>query len=418
MVRDTGVVPDVATVLHADLDAFYASVEQLLDPTLRGIPMAVGAGVVVAASYEARAFGVRGAMPTRTARKLCPHLKVVDGSFHRYLEFSERVMEVMTRYTPEIEQVSVDEAFLETKGSMHLFGEPEEIARRIRHDVRSEIGLPISVGVASTKFLAKVASQVAKPDGLVTVPFGGELAFLHPLVIELLWGVGPATSTKLRQAGIETVGDLAATPFDALAGWLGKASAHHLHALAHNDDPRPVKPRPRAKSVGSQQALGRGITESDDIDRTVLGIADRIGRRLRAKERAGRTITVRVRIQGGEVRSRSRTLDAATGVTDAINAVARSLVDEAIEDPEERITLIGVAVSKLVIGAAVQMELGFDAGEVERIGSGAADTGASVDRQIDEIRKKFGNSSVTRAGLLGHTDDNAPDDFRKLVERD
>jgi DNA polymerase IV len=308
-----------ATILHADLDAFYASVEQLLDPSLRGIPMAVGEGVVLAASYEARAFGVRSAMPTSQARKLCPHLTVVSGSFGRYLDFSKQVMSVFEDFTPAIEQISVDEAFLDVSGSEHLLGPAPDIARQIRARVRDEIGLPVSIGVATTKFLAKVASQVAKPDGLVVVEAGTETEFLHPLPVEILWGVGPVTAGKLRRGGVETVGDIATTPVETLAAWLGNSAAHHLRALADNQDPRPVRSRPRAKSVGSQQALGRGTADLEELDRIVLSLAERIGRRLRAKGREGRTVNLRARFPGGRVVSRSETLDAPIATTDAID---------------------------------------------------------------------------------------------------
>jgi DNA polymerase IV len=412
-----------ATILHADLDAFYASVEQLLDPTLRGIPMAVGEGVVLAASYEARAFGVRSAMPTSQARKLCPRLTVVSGSFGRYLDFSKQVMSVFEDFTPAIEQISVDEAFLDVSGSEHLLGPAPDIARQIRARVRDEVGLPVSIGVATTKFLAKVASQVAKPDGLVVVAAGTETEFLHPLPVEILWGVGPVTAGKLRRGGVETVGDIATTPVETLAAWLGNSAALHLRALADNQDPRPVRSRPRAKSVGSQQALGRGTAELEELDRIVLSLAERIGRRLRAKGREGRTVNLRARFPGGRVVSRSETLDAPIATTDAIDRVARRLLREAIDDPGEPLTLVGISVSGLGEAGATQME--FDVGDgrahdesVERAGSSAAEAGAAVDRQIDEIRRKFGDKAVTRAGLLGRADRDAPEEFRRLAEKD
>lgn len=407
-----------AAILHADLDAFYASVEQLLDPSLRGIPMAVGEGVVLAASYEARAFGVRSAMPTREARRLCPHLKVVSGSFGRYLDYSEKVMAVFDRFTPDIEQISVDEAFLDVSGSVHLFGSAADIARQIRRLVREEVGLPVSIGVATTKHLAKVASQVAKPDGLIVVEEGEEEEFLRPLPVQILWGIGPVTTRKLNAAGVTTVGELADTPVEALAAWLGRASAIHLHALAHNRDPRPVQRRARAKSVGSQQALGGGLTDLDELDEVVLALADRIGRRLRAKSREGRTITLRARFPGGRIVSRSETLDTAVSSTDAIDRVARRLLRQAIDDPTEAVTLVGISVSQLSDDAARQLELQLDEGEVERTGSAAADAASAVDRQVDEIRKRFGDQAVTRAGLLGRKDRDAPEEFRRLAEKD
>lgn len=409
---------DRATILHADLDAFYASVEQLLDPSLRGVPMAVGHGVVLAASYEARAFGVRAAMPTSRALRLCPMLRVVGGSFGRYMEFSDQVMAIFERFTPDIEQISVDEAFLQVGGSEHLFGPAEEIARALRRQVRDEVGLAVSVGVATTKHLAKVASQVAKPDGLVVVPAGGEAEFLRPLPVERLWGVGAITAGKLHRAGIETVGELADTPVETLAMWLGPAAAHSLASLVRNQDPRPVRRRARAKSVGSQQALGRGLTDLAEMDGVVLSLADRVGRRMRAKDRVGRTVTVRVRFPGPRLVTRSETLDTAIAGTSAIEAVARRLLRAAIDDPTEPATLIGISVSGLVDDEAVQMDLGLDPGEVDRTGTQAADTGAAVDRSVDEIRRRFGNAAVTRAGLLGRSDDSVPDDFRKLAEKD
>lgn len=407
-----------ATILHADLDAFYASVEQLLDPSLRGLPIVVGEGVVLAASYEARAFGISAPMPTSKARRLCPTLKVVSGSFGRYMEFSERVISVFGRFTPDIEQISVDEAFLQVSGSEHLFGSAAQIGAEIRGQVREEIGLAVSVGVATTKFLAKVASQVAKPDGMVVVPAGGELEFLHPLRVEMLWGVGPATATKLHRAGVETIGELAATPVEALTAWLGPGSAHHLSALSHNRDPRPVSRRAKAKSVGSQQALGKELTDLVEIDAVLLSLADRVGRRLRAKGRVGHTISVRVRFPGPRLVLRSETLDAPIAGTTAIETVACRLVRTAIDDPNEPVTLVAISLSGLTDDASVQMELGLEEGDVERVGSQAADTGAAVDRQVDEIRRRFGNSAVIRAGLLGRADRDAPEDFRKLAEKD
>ncbi|MFP3916105.1 MAG: DNA polymerase IV, partial [Actinomycetota bacterium] len=364
------------------------------------------------------AYGVRSAMPTSQARKLCPTLRVVGGSFGRYLDFSEQVMEIFRRFTPDIEQISVDEAFLEVGGSQHLFGPAPDIATQIRTLVREEVGLGVSIGVATTKHLAKVASQVAKPDGLVVVPEGEEGEFLAPLPVEILWGVGPVTARKLRQGGVETVGDISATPVEALSAWLGPSAAHHLLALAENRDPRPVRTRPRAKSVGSQQALGRGLTDPDELDRVVLSLAERIGKRLRAKSREGRTVSLRARFPGGRIVSRSETLDAPISGTDAIDTVARRLLRQAIDDPTEPVTLVGVSVSGLFEEAGVQMELGLDEGEVEKAGSKAAEAGNAMDRQIDEIRRRFGDKAVTRAGLLDRADRNAPEEFRRLAEKD
>lgn len=400
-----------ATILHADLDAFYASVEQLLDPSLRGIPMAVGEGVILAASYEARQFGVRSALSTVRARSLCPQLKVVPGSFGRYLDYSERVMAVLEGYTPNVEQISVDEAFLDVSGSVHLFGSPATIAAEIRRRVRAEIGLPVSVGVATTKFLAKVASQVAKPDGMIVVPEGEELDFLHPLPIEVLWGVGPVTARKLRRGGVETVGEIAATPTDTLAAWLGRATAEHLSALSRNRDPRPVARRAAAKSIGSQQALGRGTTDVDELDRVLLSLAERVGRRLRAKERRGRTVTVRIRFPPDRSITRSETLSRPVSATEGIWETSRRLLRHGLDDPSQPVTLVGISVSGLEDEETVQESLAFE----EEVEEGRND---AVDRQIDEIRRRFGDQAVTRAGLLGRADRDAPEEFRRLAEKD
>ncbi|MDX1449926.1 MAG: DNA polymerase IV, partial [Acidimicrobiia bacterium] len=237
-----------AHILHVDLDAFYASVEQLLDPSLRGKPVLVGGGIVLAASYEARAYGISAPMNVRAALARCPQATVVTGSFGRYLEFSEQVMAICRDATPLVEQISVDEAFLDVSGTEHLLGSPRTIGAEIRRRVRTEVGLPISVGIARTKFLAKVASGQAKPDGMIEVLPEDELAWLHRLPVRVMWGVGPVTERSLAELGIGTVGDLAAIPLRALSARLGFHGAAHLHALAHNRDPRPVVTAHRGKS--------------------------------------------------------------------------------------------------------------------------------------------------------------------------
>ncbi|MFZ0216535.1 MAG: DNA polymerase IV, partial [Candidatus Dormiibacterota bacterium] len=244
-------------ILHADLDSFFASVEQRDRPELLGKPVIVGGGVVMAASYEAKAFGVHAAMSGRTARRLCPQAVVVEPHLQAYIDASDQVFDLFERTTPLVEAVSIDEAFLDVRGLRGIAGTPREIAERLRRRVREEVGLPITVGIARTKFLAKVASAVAKPDGLLLVPAAGELGFLHPLPVERLWGVGRSTSEKLRRQGVRTVGDLAAVTEDTLVWMLGPAAGHHLHALAMARDPRPVRRRRRRRSVGSQHALGR-----------------------------------------------------------------------------------------------------------------------------------------------------------------
>ena len=319
------------TILHADLDAFYASVEQQINPALRGKPVLVGGGVVVAASYEARRYGIRAPIPLRDALQLCPHAVVVSGHFDRYLEISERVMGILEDVTPKLEQISVDEAFLDVAGSVRLLGPPSAIARVIRRKVRQELGLPLSVGVASTKFLAKIASARAKPDGLVVVPVGEELDFLHPLPVEALWGVGRVTAARLHRLGLETVGDIARVPDGILTPFLGPAASAALRALAQNRDPRRVEGGRRAGSVGSQQALGRGLTDPDQMAVVVLGLADRIGRRLRAKGRSGATVTARLRFPGPVLISRSHTLAAPTSSTAALADLGITLVRSALE---------------------------------------------------------------------------------------
>ena len=255
-----------ATILHADLDAFFASVEQRDERRLRGRPVLVGMGVVLAASYEAKAFGVRTAMSERQARGLCPHAVVVKPRFSAYVEASKAVFEVFEDTTPLVEGLSIDEAFLDVRGMERGFGTPVEIAERLRRDVAERVGLPITVGVARTKFLAKVASAVAKPDGLLVVPPDKELAFLHPLPVERLWGVGPVTAAKLRSRGIAKVRQVALLPESVLVSMLGRASGRHLHALAHNLDPRPVRTGRRRGSIGSQRALGRRPTSAEALD--------------------------------------------------------------------------------------------------------------------------------------------------------
>src|ERR1700723_3518193 len=297
-----------ATILHADLDAFYASVEQLLDPSLRGKPIAVGGGVVLAASYEAKAFGVRSGMQGRQARQLCPQLTFVDGHFKDYQRLGDAAIAVLNDFTPLVERISIDEAFADVAGCTHLFGSPAEIARAIRRRVRSELGLPISIGVARTKHLAKIASQVAKPDGLVVVDPATEAEFLCPLPVELMWGVGPVPEARLAEIGVFTIGQLAKTPGWSLERLLGPAAGEKLAALAWNDDPREIKTDRRAGSVGAQSAVGRKPAVERVFRPTLLHLADRIGTRLRAKSRSGRTVTVRVRFANLESVTRSVTL--------------------------------------------------------------------------------------------------------------
>ena len=315
------------TILHADLDSFYASVEQRDNPTLRGKPVIVGGGgVVLAASYEAKAFGVRGAMNGSQARALCPQAIVVEPRMSAYTQASRDVFAVFHDTTPLVEGLSIDEAFLDVAGLRRLVGPAELIAAQLRMRVRQEVGLPITVGVAGTKFLAKVASAYAKPDGLLVVPIGKELEFLHPLQIERLWGVGPKTSIKLRDHGITTVGEIATLGESAIAAILGPAAARHLCSMANNRDPRRVQTGRRRRSIGSQSALGRRIRTRAEIDTTLVSIVDRVTKRMRDADRVGRTVVLRLRFGDFTRGTRSHTLAQPTAHTATLLAAAASLV--------------------------------------------------------------------------------------------
>jgi DNA polymerase IV len=384
-------VPTEATILHADVDAFYAAVEQRDDPRLRGRPVIVGAGVVLAASYEAKAYGVRTAMGGRQARRLCPHAVVVPPRMSAYLDASKAVYAVFEDATPLVEGLSIDEAFLDVRGLERISGTPVEIAHRLRRDVRARVGLPISVGVARTKFLAKVASGVAKPDGLLVVPPGEELAFLHPLPVERLWGVGAVTARKLRDRGITTVGAVARIPEETLVAMLGRGAGRHLHALAQNRDPRPVRVGRRRGSIGSQRALGRTPKSPDVAHTALLGLVDRVTRRMRDAGRAGRTIVLRLRFDDFSRATRSHTIPQATAQTHEIWEAASDLLAGAMPLIERQgLTLVGVSVANLHDARAVQLCLPLD-----------AYSDGALDRALDEVRRRFGPSAVTRAVLLG-----------------
>jgi DNA polymerase IV len=380
-----------ATILHADLDAFFASVEQRDDPKLRGKPVIVGAGVVLAASYEAKAFGIHSAMGGGLARRLCPHAIVVPPRFSAYAEASKAVYAIFEDVSPLVEGLSIDEAFLDVRGVRRLSGTPVEIAVLLRRRVVDDVGLPITVGIARTKFLAKVASAVAKPDGLLLVEPQRELAFLHPLPVERIWGVGPVTATTLRSRGITTVGDIARLGETTLVAMLGRAAGRHLHALAHNRDPRPVRTGRRRGSVGSQRALGRGRRGAEELDAILVGLVDRVTRRLRAGERIGRTFVVRLRFGDYARATRSHTLPFATAETNAILAAARSLLALAAPAVERRgLSLLGVAVANLEPDVPAQLPLPLD-----RWSSGA------LDAAVDAVRKRYGSGAITRAVLVG-----------------
>jgi DNA polymerase-4 len=412
------------TILHADLDAFYASVEQLLDPALRGRPIAVGGsergGVVLAASYEAKHFGVRGGMPGWQARRLCPGLTFVRGHFSRYQDLADHVMDILHGISPAVERISIDEAFLDVSGAIHLFGPPAEIGALVRRRVRHEVGLPISIGAARTKHLAKVASQVAKPDGLLVVEPEAERAFLAPLPVGLMWGVGPVAERRLAERGIRTIGELAATPSRALEGLLGQAVGAKLAALSLNEDPRRIVTSDRARSVGAQSALGRR-TPTPELTREVLGhLADRVAGRLRAKGRAGRTVTVRVRFAGMRSVTRSLTLAAPIATTLTLTEVAEQLAWQAIhdqDDPAVEISLLAISVSNLAVQHTIQLELELPPDDPRRPGSRRGAARWAVDRSIDAVRRRYGRDAV---GYLPERTRSAgvPDEFRELAERE
>lgn len=381
----------VAGILHADLDCFYAAVEQRDAPGLRGRPVIVGAGVVLTASYEARAHGVRTAMSVGQARSLCPSAVVVPPRMRAYSEASRAVFDVFRDMTPLVEGLSVDEAFLDVAGLRRIAGPAPDIAARLRRRIQDEVGLPISVGVARTKFLAKVASGVAKPDGLLVVEPDEELAFLHPLDVTRLWGVGPVTADKLHAKGLRTVGDVAAVPEDALVAMLGPATGRHLHALATGRDPRAVTPGRRRASIGAQRALGRRPRTRAELDVTLLALVERVTERLRSGRRVGRTVTLRLRHGDLSRETRSRTLPVPTDRTDLVLAAARDLLDARWPHLREvGCTLIGITVSDLTPADAVQLSLDLD-GHDRR----------GLDHTLDAVRDRFGGQAVTRASLLG-----------------
>ncbi|MBB2942577.1 DNA polymerase-4 [Actinoplanes lutulentus] len=377
-------------ILHADLDSFYASVEQRDDPALRGRPVLVGGGVVLAASYEAKAFGVTTPMSLSRARALCPHAIVVPPRMSAYTRASRLVFEIFDDTTPIVEPISIDEAFLDVDGLRKIRGTPVQIAHRLRAEVRERAGLPITVGVAGTKFLAKVASGAGKPDGLLVVPPGEELAFLHPLPVEKLWGVGPVTAAKLRERQIHTVGHVARIGEAALVSMLGGHAGRHLHALAHNRDPRRVSTGHHRGSIGAQCALGR--SHDPNVVPILAALVDRVTRRMRRARRSGRTVTLRLRFGDFTRATRSRSLLKATMQTEAILRTAVELLDENQSLIAERgLTLVGIAVSNLDGEGNVQMELPFqDIPDKDRL-----------DTAMDLVRERFGADALRRGSMIG-----------------
>ncbi len=381
------------SIIHADLDSFYASVEQRDDPRLRGRPVIVGGGVVLAASYEAKVYGIRTAMGGRRARELCPEVVVVTPRMSAYTEASRAVFAIFEQTSPVVEALSIDEAFLDVRGLGHIRGTPREIAVRLRLDVREQVGLAITVGLAGTKFLAKVASAVAKPDGLLVIPTGSELAFLHPLPVQRLWGVGRVTATRLAESGVTTVRQVAALDERALMDIVGRAAGRQLHALAHNRDPRPVRPRRRRHSIGAQRALGRRARAPAEIQAALMTLVDRVARRLRGAHRACRTIVLRLRFDDYSRATRSRTLAEATTRTATILGVARGLLHAAGALIARRgLTLIGVALTGLCDDGAIQLALAFD-------------RASGLDRAVDTVRERFGAAAIARGALVGRDEE-------------
>ncbi len=377
-----------ATILHADLDAFFASVEQRDDPRLRSRPVIVGCGVVMAASYEARAFGVRSAMGGAQARRLCPHAVVVSPRLDAYVDASKAVVAIFDDTSPVVERVSIDEAFLDVRGLDEISGSPIEIATRLRARVRAEVGLALTIGIATTKLVAKVASAAAKPDGLLLVAPGEEIAFLHPLAVGRLWGVGAVTAAKLQEHGIVSVGDVARAGEAALVALLGPASGRQLYGAAHNRDARRVRRRRGRRTIGSQRALGRGARTPQEIDAVLVALVDRVTRRLRSAGQEGRTVVLRLRFDDFARASRSRTMAHATAATAPVLFTARLLLAAAWPLVQRRgLTLVGITICSLERESA-QLVLPID-----------GDAGA-LDRALDEVRERFGTAAITRAALL------------------
>ncbi len=372
------------SILHADADAFFASVEQRDDPSLRGRPTIVGAGVVMAASYEARAFGIHGGMGGRRAHQLCPHAAVVPPRFSAYSEASRALFDLFEETAPLVEGMSLEEAFLDVRGLERISGKPRQIAERLRRQARNRIGLAVTVGVARTKVLAKMASRAAKPDGLLVVDPEREAEFLRPLPVEALWGVGAVTAEKLRAHGISTIGQLGRRDEGELALFLGAHAARHLHAVAHNRDPRRVRRGRRRRSIGTQSAFAGRRKSGSDLDTLLVSLVDRVTRRARAANRAGRTVTLRLRLGDFSRITRSRTLPHPTAGTGAILAAARALLGVTRPLIERRgITLLGITVANLSDEAQLELPL-------------ESRLDPALDLAIDEIRRRFGTDAIRR----------------------
>jgi DNA polymerase-4 len=391
-------VSGAASILHADADAFFASVEQRDDPSLRGRPTIVGGGVVLAASYEARAYGIHSGMGGRRARQLCPQAIVVPARFEAYTEASRALFDLFEETAPLVEGMSLEEAFLDVRGLEHISGTPRQIAARLRRQARERVGLAVTIGVARTKVLAKMASRAAKPDGLLVIEPERERTFLEPLPVEALWGVGDVTALKLRAQGISTVGELGRRDEMQLAMFLGSHAARHLHAIAHNRDPRRVRRGKRRRSIGTQSAFAGGGRTGSQLDALLVTLVDRVTRRARAANRAGRTVTLRFRFGDFSRATRSRTLAHPTAGTGAILAAARVLLAAARPMIERRgITLLGIAVANLSDHAQLELPL-------------EPRVDPALDLAIDEIRQRFGNQAIRR----GSTGPSTPRHFTQV----
>jgi DNA polymerase-4 len=375
-------------IMHADADAFFASVEQRDDPRLRGRPVVVGTGVVMAASYEARRYGIHGAMSGSRARRLCPGLIAVEPRWKAYVEASKALFEIFEDAAPVVEGMSLEEAFLDVRGLERISGTPREIAVRLRRTVRERVGLPLTVGIATTKVVAKIASGVAKPDGLLVIPAGEELTFLHPLPVERIWGIGPATTRKLQACGIMTVGRAAQHSEGYLSAVLGPAAGRYLHAVARNRDHRRVRPNRGRRSMGSQAA---GRHRLDTVDAVLVGLVDRVAYRMRTSGRVGRTVVLRLRFEDFTRVTRSRTLPSPTASTAAILQAARALLDESLPIVRAQgLTLVGITVANLDDGVrGRQLVLPIDPPGI-----------AGLDVALDVVRERFGRDSITLAVLL------------------
>lgn len=383
-------MPFAEPILHVDMDSFFVEVERLDDPALIGIPVAVGGtggrGVVASASYEARAFGVHSAMPVGEARRRCPSLTVVSPEHGRYGEVSRSVFDIMRSFTPIVEGISIDEAFLDVSGLRLHYPSPEVVAAEIREAIRSHVGIPSSVGIAATKFIAKLASKHAKPDGMLRVASGTELEFLHPLDVGELWGVGSASRRQLDDLGIRTIGDVARAPLSLLEARLGTASARHLSDLSRAVDPRRVEDGGVARSISAENTFGSDLSTIDVIERETLRLCDQVAARLARSQVAGHIVTLKVRFPDFVTISRSSRTDAPVVHTADIWNTARLLLKRAGIDGRQ-VRLLGVAVSDLV-----------DGDDARQLVLGAERRDAAADA-VDEVRKRFGATAVIPARI-------------------